>query len=58
MFGHGWYLPISEVIQAALQMNFTSSNQNMLSCFLNENFSTWICLVQKTHPTHQFWHLA
>lgn len=51
-------LPLSEVIQAALEMNFAGSNQNMLSCFLDENLSTRICLVQKTHPTHQLWHLA
>lgn len=50
--------PLLEVIQAALEVNFPGSDQNVFPRFLNENFGTGVGLVQQSHPMNQLWHVT
>lgn len=51
-------IPFSEVVTAALQVNFPGSDQHMLSGLLNKNLYARISLVQQLHPRDQLTHVS
>ena len=51
-------LPKSEVIEAFLEMYFTSGNYDMFSSSLDQNFDARIRLVQQPHAMYQSIHIT